>query len=177
MTRRPNVSVKHSEDERISHQDDVPIVNSCVQTTGTLLYDQRCHCKRKVAAVDQNNQDNYSNKRVESKHGQFLQPLEIYVVCDSLKTGLGNAQVDTGSQVSLVKERSLIKVSDIKRHVLKINGITSDYLDIKGKIHLRTGKISLHKILVVNTLPMKCEISLGQHWLERFVYQFQIPFL
>ena len=70
----------------------------------------------------QNNQEKYSNKRVQSKHGPFLQPFEIYVLCESLKTGLGKALVDTGSQVSLVKERSLIKGSDIKRHVQTFDG-------------------------------------------------------
>jgi len=64
VTPRPNVSVKYSEDDRISHQDDIPIANICVQTPNTLLYDQRCHSERKVAAVFQNNQANYSNKRV-----------------------------------------------------------------------------------------------------------------
>jgi len=133
VTPRPNVSVKYSEDDRINHQDDIPIANSCVQTPNTLLYDQRCHSERKEAAVDQNNQENYSNKREQSKHGPFLQPFEIYVLCDSLKTGLANALVDTGSQVSLVKERSLIKGSEIKRRVLKIRGITGDYLETKGQ--------------------------------------------
>jgi len=50
--------------------------------------------------VDQNNQENYSNKRVQSKHAPFLQAFEIYVLCESLKAGLVNALVDTGSQVS-----------------------------------------------------------------------------
>ena len=145
MTPRPNVSVKYSEDDRISYQDDIPIANSCVQTPDTLIYDQRCHSERKVAAVDQNNQANYSNKSVQSKHGPLLQPFEIYVLCDSLKTGLGNVLVDTGSQVSLVKRRSLIKGSDITRHVLKIHGITGDYLEINGQINLRIGEISPHK--------------------------------
>jgi len=98
----------------------------------TLLCDQRCHSEQKVAAVDQNNQANYSNKRVQSKQGPLLQRFEIYVLCDSLKKGLGNAVIDTGSQVSLVKERSLIKGSDITRHVLKIHGITGDHLETKG---------------------------------------------
>ena len=31
VTPRLNVSVKHNEDDRISHQDDIPIANSCVQ--------------------------------------------------------------------------------------------------------------------------------------------------
>ena len=30
---------------------------------------------------------------------------------------------------------------------------------------------------MVNSLPMNCEILLGQDWLERFGYQFHIPFL
>ena len=84
MTPRPNVSVKHNEDDRIIHQDDIPIANNRVQTPNTLLYDQRCHSEWKVAAVDQNNQKKYFNKRVQLKHGPFLQPFEIYVLCDSL---------------------------------------------------------------------------------------------
>ena len=177
VTPRPNVLVKHSEDDRISYQDDIPIANSCVQTPETLLCDQRDHSERKVAAVDQNNQEYYSNMFVQPKHGPLLQPFEIYLLCNSLKTGLGNAQVDTGSQVSLVKERSLIKGSDITRHVLQIRGITVDYLETKGQIELRIGETSSHKFLVVNSLPMNCEILLGQDWLEKFGYQFQIPSL
>ena len=78
MTPRSNVSVKYNEDDRICHQDYIPIGNNCFQTPDTLLYDQRCHSERNVAAVDQNNQENYSNMRVQLKHGPFLQPFEIY---------------------------------------------------------------------------------------------------
>jgi len=46
-------------------------------------------------AVHQVNQGNYATKRVQWKHESFLQPFEIYVLCDSLKTELGNALVDT----------------------------------------------------------------------------------
>ena len=73
------------------------------------------------------------------------------MLCDSLKTGLGNALVDTGSQVSLVKERSLIKGSDITKHVLKIHGITGDFLETKGQTTLRIGETSPHKFLMVNS--------------------------
>jgi hypothetical protein len=127
--------------------------------------------------VDQNNQENYSNMRVQLKHGPFLQPFEIYVLCDSLKTGLGKALVNTGSQVSLVKERSVIKGSDIKRHVLKIHGITLYYLETQGQIDLRIGETSPHRFLVVNSLRMNCELLLGQDCLEIFGCQFQIPSL
>jgi hypothetical protein len=58
--------------------------------------------------------------------------------------------------------------------VLKIPGITGDYLETKGQIELRIGETSPHKFLVVNSLPMKCEKIFGQDWLERFGYQFQI---
>ena len=85
------------------HQDDIPIANSCVQTPDTLLWDQRGHCEQKVATVDQNNQAYYSKMRVQPKHGPLLQPFEIYVLCDSLKTGLGNALVNTRSEVSSEK--------------------------------------------------------------------------
>jgi len=61
--------------------------------------------------------------------------------------------------------------------VLTFHGITGDYLETKGQISLRIGETSPHKFLVVNSLPMNCEILLGQDWLERFGYQFQIPSL
>jgi hypothetical protein len=146
VTPRPNVLVKHNEDDRISHQDEIPIANSCVQTPDNLLCDQLCRSERKVAAVDQNNQANYSNTRVQPKHGPLLQHFEIYVLCDSLKMGLSITLVDTGSQVSLVKERSLIKGTDITRHVLKIRGITGDYVETKGQIGLRIGETSPHYV-------------------------------
>ena len=55
--------------------------------------------------------------------------------------------------MSLIKERSVIKGSDVKRHVLKIHGITGNYLETKEQIDLRTGETSPHRFLVVNSLP------------------------
>ena len=60
--------------------------------------------------------------------------------------------------------------------MLEFRGITGDYLETKGQIELRIGETSPHEFLV-NSLPMNCEILLGQDWLERFGYQFQIPSL
>ena len=65
----------------------------------------------------------------------------------------------------LVKERSVTKGSDIKRHVLKIHGVTGNYLETKGQIDLRIGETLPHRFLVVNSLPMNCELLLGQDWL------------
>jgi len=67
------------------------------------------------------------------KNGPFLQPFEIHVLRESFKTGIGNALVDTGSQASLITERSLIKGSNIKGHVFKIHGIKAITMKQKGK--------------------------------------------
>ena len=61
--------------------------------------------------------------------------------------------------------------------MLKIHGLTGDYLETKEQIDLRIGETAPPKFLVVNSLPMNCELLLGQDWLERFGYQFQIPSL
>ena len=79
--------------------------------------------------------------------------------------------------MSLVKERSVTKGSDIKRHVLKIHGITGKYLETNRQIDLRIGETSPYKFFVVNPLRMKCDLLLGQDWLETFGYQFQILFI
>lgn len=64
MNPQPNVSVKHSEDDSISHQDGIPIPTSCVETSDNLLYAQSCCSVQNVVAVDRNKQANYSSKRV-----------------------------------------------------------------------------------------------------------------
>jgi len=88
---------------------------------------------------------------------------------------MGNALIDTGSQVSLVKETGLARGLKIKRQLVKIHGITGNVMEAKGKVDLGIGETSLHEFMLVSDLPMKCDILLGQDWLERFGYQFQIP--
>jgi hypothetical protein len=95
----------------------------------------------------------------------------------SFKTGMSNALVDTGSQVSLVTERSLFKGLDIERYVLQLHGITGNHMETKGQVELCKGETSPHKFLLVDFLPVNCDILLGQDWLEKFGYQFQIPSL
>jgi hypothetical protein len=48
-------------------------------------------------------------------------------------------------------------------------------METKGQSDLRIGETSPHEFMVVENLPMNCDILLGQDWLERFGYQFQIP--
>jgi hypothetical protein len=58
----------------------------------------------------------------------------IYIYCNKLKGGMGNALIDTGSQVSLVAETSLSRGLRIKKQVVQIYGITGNTMDIKGQI-------------------------------------------
>ena len=87
VTPKPNISVTHTKDDRFSHPDNIPIIGNCVQTPDTLVYDQVCYKERKIPAKVQNTVTNYSNMCVQMKHGPFLHPFEIYVLCDSVKTG------------------------------------------------------------------------------------------
>jgi hypothetical protein len=105
------------------------------------------------------------------------EPFEIYVLCKQLHTGLGNALVDTGSQVSLVKESVLTKGSSIKHDILQVKGITGNFMQLKGKTQLKIGDTSSHEFLVIEKLPLSYELLLGQDWLEKFGFNFQIPSL
>jgi hypothetical protein len=68
-------------------------------------------------------------------HGKEVHsPFVIYVLCDQFKNGMGNALIDTGSQVLLVAENGLARESKIKRHILKIHGITGNVMETKGKL-------------------------------------------
>jgi hypothetical protein len=50
-------------------------------------------------------------------------------------------------------------------------------METKGEILLRIGETSPHRFLEVNSLPINCDILLGQDWMETFGHQFQIPSL
>ena len=85
---------------------------------------------------------------------QIRGPFEIYVLCEQLSMGLGNALVDTGSQVSLIKESSLTRGSRIRRDISSIQGITGNSMEIRGQIELKIGETSLHNFLVMDKLRM-----------------------
>jgi hypothetical protein len=102
-------------------------------------------------------------------------PFVIYILCDQLKHGMGNALIDTGSQISLVAETSLARGIKCRRHVIQIHGIMGNVMETKGQTELSIGETSPHEFMVVSELPMDCDIVTGQDWLERFGYQFQVP--
>jgi hypothetical protein len=142
--------------------------------------DKRCHQVQQVTIA--NNQEDYSNYpshpvynlssdlRGQRNHSPFV----IYVLCNQLKNGMVNALIDTGSQVSLVTEKGLARGSKIRRHTLTIHGNTGNVMETKGQVELCVGETSPHEFIVVEKLPVSCDLLLGQDWLERFGYQFQI---
>ena len=50
-------------------------------------------------------------------------------------------------------------------------------MEIKGQTKLSIGETSPHNFLVMENLPMNYDMLLGQDWLERFGFDFQIPSL
>jgi hypothetical protein len=101
---------------------------------------------------------------------------EIYIVSRELKEGLGVALIDSGSQISLVKEASLIKFSKEKYGDIQIQGVTGRPMNVKGQVRLKIEN-ALEPLnqtcCVVDQLPRGLDIILGQDWLENAGYGFQ----
>jgi hypothetical protein len=75
--------------------------------------------------------------------------------------------------VPLVAETSLPLESKVNKHVVGIHGITGNAMET-GQIDLCIGETS-HEFMLVGNFPTGCDILLGQDWLGRFGYRFQIP--
>jgi hypothetical protein len=108
--------------------------------------------------------------------GDSLGHYEVYVVSSQLKEGLGTALIDTGSQVSLVKETSLTKCSVQKGKDIKICGITGNQMNIRGQVEVEienTLEPLKQMCYVVDSLPRNLDVIFGQDWLENAGYGFQ----
>lgn len=100
------------------------------------------------------NQEDYSSRQIHPKcelshdsHRQEAQfPFVVYILCDQLKNGTGNALIDTGSQVSLVAETDLARGLKIKKQVVQIRGIPGTVMETKGQTDLR-----VEETLLVNS--------------------------
>ena len=88
---------------------------------------------------------------------------------------MGNALIDTGSQISLGVENILARGIKNRRYVIQIHGITGNVMATTGQTEISLGETSLHDFMIVSELPMDFDVLIGQDWLERFGYQFQIP--
>jgi hypothetical protein len=48
-------------------------------------------------------------------------------------------------------------------------------METKGQTDLCTGETSPHEFLLVENVPLNCDILLQQNWSEKFGYRFQVP--
>jgi len=78
-------------------------------------------------------------RHYESHNQEAHFPFVVYVLCNQLKTGMGNALIDTGSQVSLVAETGLVWGLKIRKPLVQIHDITSNVMETKGQIDLCRG--------------------------------------
>jgi hypothetical protein len=75
----------------------------------------------------------------KSKRPQNKCPFVIYTLCSELKNNMGNALIDTGSQISLVAEDSLKRGLKFEPQTIQIYGITGSVMKTKGQIDLSIG--------------------------------------
>ena len=91
----------------------------------------------------------------------FHLPFVIYVVCEQLPNGMGNALIGTVSQVSLGTEIGLARGSKINWCVLRIRGVPGNVNETQGQINMCIGETSPRGFVVVENLTLNCEILLG----------------
>lgn len=154
--------------------------NDNINVNGTMKDPKTPVQQKENYAVSKQRDYSEGNRRLnyvesDSRKRMVHSPFMIYVLCDQLKVGIGNALVDTGSQVSLVAMNSLKPQLNINKGVYSIHGITGNTMKTIGQVELCLNGTSFHTFSAVEKLPIECEMLLGQDWLERFGYQFQIP--
>jgi hypothetical protein len=71
-------------------------------------------------------------------------PFLIYILCEQMRQGMGNCLINTGSQISLVTERSLLRGAKIEKQSVQVNGITGNTMETKGQTNLTIGETSPH---------------------------------
>ncbi|KAJ4425612.1 hypothetical protein ANN_27808 [Periplaneta americana] len=117
------------------------------------------------------------DRQVDALVASKLGPYKVYVLCPQVKGGLGVALIDTGSQVSLVREDALVKLKRDESH-MEIQGITGNKLKVKGRVPLKfenTLEPISFNFFVVDNLPRQLDIILGQDWLSENGYMLSKP--
>jgi hypothetical protein len=159
---------------------EIPADRDCAMQEGEQMHEVNCCCTPHKVLT--NRQKFYPdgqpllslNSHNESKRQQNKCPFVIYTLCSELKNNMGNALVDTRSQISLVAEDVLTRGLQFEPQTIQIYGITGSVMETRDQIDLSIGETSPHTFMVVQELPMDCDILVRQDWLERFGYQFQI---
>jgi hypothetical protein len=71
-------------------------------------------------------------------------PFDIFILCEQIHTGMAKILIDTGAQVSLVKEGRLARGSGIRQDIHFVHGITGDFIQVKGQIDLSIRGMAIH---------------------------------
>ena len=145
--------------------------------------------KKKGARLEERNKESniFQGKNKLNNNGQINQlgeinwkgdnPYMVYVLCDKLKAGYGEALLDTGSAVSLVRKEA-IKGPISKEDSFMLETITGEPFKIQGITYLQVANIensTPHKFCVVEKLPGDIELLLGRDWLETHNGELKIP--
>lgn len=123
----------------------LPGQSQVVQGTDCNFDDDMSGKRKSVSSIDRGDaQDN------------ILGPYEVYILSLELKTGVGIALIDTGAQISLVKEESIVKniIKDNER--MEIQGISGNKVMVKGKAILTLDNCKdpiISEFYVVDKLP------------------------
>jgi len=112
-------------------------------------------------------EENHTSKLFE---GQIESPFEMYITSKQLKEDIGIALLDTGAQVSLVREKVLRDKRDIREKISSVQGIAGKFLETKGAKMLEVNESKALPFLIVDKLPRNLDCSLGQDWLKENNY-------
>jgi hypothetical protein len=94
-----------------------------------------------------------------------VNPYVVYVLCNYLPNGYGEALIDTGSQVSLVKQDSLTHAK-IRPENISFQTVTGELFPVIGVVNLCINNVEHGKEMpfyVVKSLPHDVDMLLGQN--------------
>ena len=127
--------------------------------------------KNKPTATGDGNKESYRDSdRNEEMNEQRLTVInsEIELMSNELKRG--QTLVDTGAQVSLVKESSLTNRKQIIPTLTSLQGVTGDLMCVKGVVTLPVYHKLFsckHEFFVVDDLPQNLDLIIGQDFLQK----------
>jgi hypothetical protein len=157
-------------------QGDAPDLSGSDGTKRRIIGNDSYRDSKGIAKDGHENSGIVGNNSQEIIGDDLLGHYEVYIVSGDLRGELGVALIDTGSQVSLVKESSLINCSEEKDKSFQIVGITGKQMKVKGKIEINIeNTLEPLRLMcyVVDSLPRNLDIILGQDWLDKAGYGFQ----
>ena len=101
--------------------------------------------------------------------GQIESLFEMYITSKQLKEDIGIGLLDTGAQMSLVKE-VLRNKRNIQESNNSVQGIAGNILETKGVKMLEINESKTFPFVIVEKLPRDLDCILGEDWLKENNY-------